>query len=239
MRWSQRRTASNSSSLHNPFRQVGRPESTTESSITTTMSSISRSIIPILPFLIPFVILYSVFLDTNVGGKLYYLRSITQTQLDTEFKDIFPKIKSGVKIPPPSALLSQNATVALKPTMGLHRYDQDAIFSIADGLSIRQLAIFVITLRNTGFEGDIVFSTWPREYLSEEVINFFEYHSKSGVVVYEGVVIADNENQTMHLDEVNQTNVWLKGLYGREAENELYHDPRPARSLGIAKFEVC
>lgn len=129
--------------------------------------------------------------------------------------------------------------------MGKHRPDQDAIFAIADGMNLRQLALFVITLRNTGFEGDVVFSTWSRQYMSQDVIDFLEYHSKNGLVVYEGVVIADNQNQTIQVNddyEVEHTNVWLRGLYGKdydEENNEVYHDPRPARSLGIARFEVC
>ena len=186
-----------------------------------------------------------------MGGKLYFLSSITQTELDTQLEKILPKtimVNGEVKIPPPTALISQNARAVLKPTIGKHRPDQDAIFSIADGMNLRQLALFVITLRNTGFEGDVVFSTWSRQYMSQDVIDFLEYHSESGLVVYEGVIIADNQNQTVQVNDdyqVEHTSVWLRGLYGKDDEDynevyhEVYHDPRPARSLGIARFEVC
>ncbi len=255
------------SSLRNPFQRPSHQSEIRRPMIPTLLSRIVQSYhftstaTPILLLLccIPLLILYSIYLDTLVGGKLFYVRSITQTELDTQLKNILPKIPTGGIIPPPSALVTPtpitaapgnnapnnrtNATLpssysVLKPTIGMHRPHKDAIFAVADGMTLRQLALFIITLRNTGFEGDVVFSTWSREYLTRDVVEFLEYHSQSGLIVYEGVIIADHENQTIRREEVESTNVWLKGLYGREKYGEVYHDPRPARSLGIARFEV-
>jgi hypothetical protein len=183
------------------------------------------------------VFLYSIYLDTVVGSKLFVGTPLTQTKQDNHLSHILPKTPSE-SIPPPSDLIAINTSVVLKPTMGSHRYSQDAIFAIGDGLTLKEFALFIVTLRNTGFEGDIVFSTWPRDLMPEGVFEFLNYHSQAGVVVYEGVVIADNEKQIIHPDEIEHTKVWLRGLYGIEEKNEVYFDPRPARSLGIARFEV-
>lgn len=72
-----------------------------------------------------------------------------------------------------------------KPTMGTHRSKEDAIFTFADG-NFEDLVLFILSARKSGFQGDIVLCVPERDSLSREVIDFLEFHSKHGVVVYEG-----------------------------------------------------
>ncbi len=196
----------------------------------------------VLILVVAYVILSSICFDTMVGSILFKRKYVTERELDEHLRHLLPQIPKG-GIPPPSDILLANASTVLKPTMGEHRPEQDAIFAIADGLELKDVALFIVTLRSTGFEGDIVLSTWPRESMPDGVFEFLEHYSKAGLVIYENVIIAHNEQQLIHLNEVNRTNVWLRGLYGQSSqtengENEVYFDPRPARSLGIARFEV-
>jgi len=189
------------------------------------------------------VILCSIYQDTKVATEMYVRSSLAQTQLDTRLQHLIPKIPPG-GIPPPSEILGPNVNVStvIEPSMGSHKYDRDAVFAIGDGLELKDYVLFVRSLRNTGFDGDIVLSTWPREEMPEGVFDFLNYESQAGLVVYEGAIRADSQEQTIHHDEVNSTKVWLHGLYGiPSADNNNFDviiDPRVARSLGVARFEL-
>ena len=39
------------------------------------------------------------------------------------------------------------------------------------------------------------------------VFEVLEHYSKAGLVIYENAIVADNEDQLMRFDEVNQTDV--------------------------------
>lgn len=62
--------------------------------------------------------------------------------------------------------------VILEPTMGSHNYDDDAIFAVAEGIDLEALALFVTSLRDSGFGGDIVHSVLPREQMVPGLFNF-------------------------------------------------------------------
>ena len=198
-------------------------------------------------------ILYSMYLDTLVAFKLYIGhhdesdenvhdlnffysdKLLTQSEPNTHLSHILPKSNSKhMKIPTPFANLindnsninhSNNITTVLQPSLGQHRYDQDAIFTICDGLSFQQIALFIISLRTSGFKGDIVISTWSKRYFDylqhqqehgvsnnnmngtsdnddddkhnyNGLWNFLKYHSNNGLVVYDGVIIADKKEST-------------------------------------------
>lgn len=70
------------------------------------------------------------------------------------------------------------------PTMGKHRPKENAIFSFVDG-NFDYLALFILSARKSGFEGDIVLNIPKRQDLEPKLIQFLEYHAKRGVVVYE------------------------------------------------------
>lgn len=72
-----------------------------------------------------------------------------------------------------------------KPTMGKHRPNVDAIFSFIFGY-FEDLVFFILSARKSGFDGDIVVNIPERSTLDKEVMKFLEFHSKRGVVVYEG-----------------------------------------------------
>ena len=72
-----------------------------------------------------------------------------------------------------------------KPTMGQHRQKEDAIFSFSNG-NFDDLALFILSARKSGFQGDIVINVPLRSKVDASVYKFLEYHANHGVVVYEG-----------------------------------------------------
>ena len=62
------------------------------------------------------------------------------------------------------------------------------VFSVAEGIELKVLALFVTTLRKSGFLGDIVLSSSPRDQIAPGVYDFLKHHSRFGLVLYEGVI---------------------------------------------------
>lgn len=120
------------------------------------------------------------------------------------------------------------------PYLGSHRKDEDAVFSIADGLGLRPIVLFVTTLIDSGFKGDIVLSI--KENVSEDLHDFLVHYSKHyNLVVYQG--LATYQETENSLEGVVQ-NVRLDGLYQSSFSDETLKDPRKARAMSIARFEV-
>lgn len=121
----------------------------------------------------------------------------------------------------------ETATLYLEPTLGSHRPSKDAVFSCAEGYDLHVYALFVTSLRETGFDGDIVLSVSNRDEIKPEVFDFLEYHSNHGLVVYEGKI---------------ETVKWLAKLvnvYAPSADSDYYFmDPRKPRANSIVQLEL-
>lgn len=122
--------------------------------------------------------------------------------------------------PPPLEAAGPNATIILKPTFGLHRPGQDAVFVFAEGYDLHVYALFVVSLRKTGFNGDIVMSVASREKLKPGVEKFLK---QKNVVTY-CLGVHDKGNS-------------LDNMYGDSNGNPL-SDPRPSRPVATARFEL-
>jgi hypothetical protein len=78
-------------------------------------------------------------------------------------------------------------TIRTKPFMGVHRPNADAIFSFIEG-NFDDMAMFILSARKSGFDGDIVVNISAKENMEEGILKFLKFHSSNGrgVVVYEG-----------------------------------------------------
>jgi len=150
-------------------------------------------------------------------------------------KNWFIPIVDGSDLTPPSDLASSiSATVIIQPIMGRHRKDTDAVFSVLPkDVSLETCALFVTTLRESGFEGDIVLGLDNLEKLPQDIYEFLEYHSDAGLIIYEGIQYVKNDDDYGSGDKVK-----LKGLYGDVTTGEIYNDPRIPRPICIARYEL-
>jgi hypothetical protein len=79
----------------------------------------------------------------------------------------------------------QYAIPRVQPTLGKHRPDADAVFSMATGYDIDDHLITIGSLLDTNYTGDIVIGTQPLKECSAQLRAFLEYHAKhSNLVVY-------------------------------------------------------
>lgn len=125
--------------------------------------------------------------------------------------------------------------------MGSHQYDNDAVFAIGNTLDYEDTVLFITSLRQSGFEGDIVLSTIDKSAMEKKLVDFLEYHSQEGarVIVYDGAIRLEGTDENFS-KEKNLTSdyVYLRGLYQDLETGEDLDDARIPRSLGVARFEL-
>ena len=165
-----------------------------------------------------------------------------QTVLD-KLDKIGNLVYDGSDLITPPEVQYHNATVMLKPTLGQHTFSNDAVFGIADGLSLHKIVLFVTTLRNSGFVGDIVLSVSSKEKLEAETWAFLEYHSKYRLIVYEGRAVYEikkvrkrGDKGWKYVETIEA--VTLTGLYMDGKSEEALLDPRKSRPMDTARYEV-
>ncbi len=135
--------------------------------------------------------------------------------------------------------------VILKPTFGAHRHHVDAIFGLAEGYDIRIYLLFIESLKDTGFNGDLVLSVSAIGSLKDGVEDYLrsfqldEGEEGLNVVVY--TVTWDcydgSGNKAVGAKE-GMRMCELVGMYGNDTDNEAIKDPREARPVATARFEL-
>lgn len=95
-------------------------------------------------------------------------------EIEVSSPSFFPK--------PTYPLNDPDAVVVVEPQIGQHRPDQDVVMAYAEGYTIEYYMCFIETLRETGFEGDIVLATSEYELLKENVLEYLK--TQKNVVVY-------------------------------------------------------
>jgi hypothetical protein len=135
--------------------------------------------------------------------------------------------------------------VILQPTFGKHRPHVDAIFGLAEGYDLRIYLLFIESLIETGFSGDLVLSVSSLGSLKEGVEKYLRSHHKEeseeglNVVVY--TVSWDCfESDGTKADGAKEgtRKCKLVGMYGNDTDNEAIEDPRDARPVATARFEL-
>lgn len=150
----------------------------------------------------------------------------------------FPKPSDKAKSGP-----DDDVIVALKPALGKHRPDQDAVVVFAAEYPINVYVQFIESLRSTGYTGDIVLSIHEDDLRSQEIKEYLDYYADGrGLIVYtprqvcytrEGAEVesANGGSRTCKLHEV----------YGRMSEEgtlQKMEDPRGARTLQNIRYEI-
>lgn len=192
--------------------------------------------------------------------------SLTQTAVDDYLEKIHvTPVFGGRDLDPPyaiaavasrKALLDEQLEVeiALEPDMGSHRFSQDAVFAIVNTMEYDEIVLFVTTLRQSGFLGDIVLSAniyltseetnnprWQQGSQLNDIGELLRYYclQSEGIVVYGGVirnaVTHDTFSKTM---DVKEDYVYLRGLYRIKDTQDILEDERIPRSIGVARFEL-
>ena len=135
--------------------------------------------------------------------------------------------------------------VILEPTFGKHRSHVDAIFGLAEGYDLRIYLLFIESLKETGFQGDLVLSVSAIGSLKDGVEDYLrsfqlnEDEEGLNVVVYTVTWDCYNTDGTKSDGAKEGVKMCeLVGMYGNDTNNEAIKDPREARPVATARFEL-
>jgi hypothetical protein len=133
----------------------------------------------------------------------------------------------------------------IEPTFGQHRSHVDAIFALAEGYDLKIYVLFIESLKETGFNGDLVLSVSAIDQLKPGVEEYLRSYVKEegedglNVVAYtvswtcyekDGVTEAKGANEGVRKCQLN-------GMYGNE-NNEPVEDPYEPRPVATARYEL-
>ena len=194
-------------------------------------------------FYIQYVLWMGVAEDTHAATQNFLVGHANfQTILDHDPK-VGNIVYDGSNLMTPPEIRYSQATIILKPSLGQHTNSHDAVFGIADGLPLHKIVLFVTTLRESGFFGDIVLSVSSKEKLEAGTWEFLEYHSKYRLIVYEGLAVYEMKKVRRRGDKgikyvETLKAVSLLGLYMDPRTEDTLLDPRKPRPMDTARYEV-
>lgn len=151
---------------------------------------------------------------------------------------VFPK--------PTFPLNDSDAVVVVEPDIGVHRPDADVVMAYAEGYTVDYYMCFIETLRQTGFDGDIVLATSEHDFLKPDVLDYLK--SKENLVVYihkldcfekDAVTPADRAMKRGAPDVFQMC--LLNDVYGwKDADGKVIKtakDPRIGRVVATLRYE--
>jgi hypothetical protein len=150
--------------------------------------------------------------------------------------------------------------VVVKPTWGRHRPDMDAVFAYAEGYSLPYYMMFLETLQQTGYRGDVVLAVAEPRLMDEMAASYLQQYanssstdgrSKPNLVVYQILLDCDNPDGTRQRSKDRrgeQLDVFqmcrLPNVYGVPATNSSRSetllpqpDPRSGRVAATIRYE--
>lgn len=158
----------------------------------------------------------------------------------TLYKNILPTEKRKVFNSP---LPFEKAKVILKPTIGSHRPDMDAVFVFAEGYDLPIYSLFIESLRvDAKFQGDIVLSVSHLSKLAKGVEHYLRSF-KSGVIVYtvDWKCFSKKDGSSIKSANAGLSDCAINGMYGLLDESgkiNQVEDPREPRPVATARYEL-
>lgn len=139
------------------------------------------SLLVLLLFTSPTLVIRSVSATDNEEGWKPVIDERSSSELFEIAHEI--AVSAPSQFPKPTWLLSdRNVVVIAEPTFGQHRPEMDVVMAYAEGYSLAYYMCFIETLRETGFDGDIVLAIASYNLLEKDVLEYLK--SKENVVVY-------------------------------------------------------
>ncbi|KAL7562520.1 hypothetical protein ACA910_008227 [Epithemia clementina (nom. ined.)] len=133
--------------------------------------------------------------------------------------------------------------VTLKPALGQHRPEKDAVLVLAAEFRLDIYVQFIESLIGTGFDGDIVLSVHENDLQKADIREYLSYYANGrGVVVYtpHQVCFTSEKGQ---VDSANggSRKCKLHGLFGKKLADgsvEQLDDPRHPRTVQNIRYET-
>jgi hypothetical protein len=128
----------------------------------------------------------------------------------------------------------------LQPVSGTHRPDQDVVMAFAAEYTLKNYVVFIESLRDTGFEGDVVLAVHELDLRQDDIREYL--FQAPNVVIYAPKQACFNaEMEAVESVKGGMRICQCHDLYGRR-ENDgtitALDDPRPARTIAVTRYEL-
>ena len=171
---------------------------------------------------------------------------------DVSFPSHFPK---------PTRMIDDAAVPIMEPTFGVHRSHVDAVLAYAEGYTLAYYMMFIETLKDTGFTGDVVLAIADSSIIKPNVEDYLRTYARNDpaastttmddqrlhVVVYQAALVCAESNgtTTRHLTPRGETDVFemcqLDHVYGwKDVDGNIISttkDPRSGRVVATLRYE--
>lgn len=160
--------------------------------------------------------------------------------------------------PKPTRKIDDNAVPIVEPNYGVHRKEKDAVLAYAEGYSIHYYLMFLETLTETGFSGDVVLAIADPKIIKPDVLDYLITYTlpsieaddgKIHVVVYQLPLVCESKNGPTgrSLVKSGDTDVFqmcqLSNVYGWKDPvtgkvTGTAPDPREGRVVATIRYEL-
>ena len=198
-----------------------------------------------------------------VCSTLIPVRSQSETTLKETYDAALFEPSDPIRVsfpshfPKPTRKIDDKAVPIIEPTFGFHRSHVDAVLAYAEGYSLAYYMMFIETLKDTGFAGDVVLAIADPSIIKPHVEDYLRTYARLDakteddqmlhVVVYQASLVCAESNGTTgrHLTPRGETDVFemcqLDHAYGWKDENGevtgTVKDPRSGRVVATLRYE--
>lgn len=159
-------------------------------------------------------------------------------EIAVQAPSIFPK--------PTYPIGDPTVQVIVEPDIGKHRPDVDVVMAYAEGYTLDYYMCFIESLRDTGFDGDIVLATSEYGLLKEHVLDYLKTQENLVVYIHElDCFGSDAITPSKRIMKKGQPDVFqmclLNDVYGwKDADGKIVKkakDPRIGRVVATLRYE--
>jgi hypothetical protein len=95
------------------------------------------------------------------------------------------RVVSPTHFPKPTRKIDDRAVPIVEPTFGRHRSGKDAVFAYAEGYKLSYYMMFLETLKETGFSGDVVMAIAERRIVKPDVEDYLKTYALDSETISE------------------------------------------------------
>jgi len=155
--------------------------------------------------------------------------------------------ESNLMPPPVELIYAENfgtgvddILVNLQPLIGTHKETNNAIFALAENYDLKKFVHFLESLRDTGYEGDVVLSITSDH--NDDLISYLRSFDSSKINLVSYAVVWDCTSKKDGLEIGTSTNggksdCVIHGIFGSKS-GEIYRDLRSPRPIATARYEL-
>ena len=168
------------------------------------------------------------------------------------------KVSAPTYFPKPTRKIDDHAVPIVEPTFGVHRPNRDAVMAYAEGYHIPYYMMFMETLRETGFTGDVVLAIASPKIIKPDVVDYLRTFAlpddadpdddQMHAVVYQLPLECKNDDGSTEralIPRSGDTDIFqmctLSNVYGwKNADGEVTgtaRDPREGRVVATLRYE--